>query len=133
MAKERWTSGGDARTDPGVGTSLDELAKGLATGAISRHKAIRLMGGALVGGMLVSVPGMAWAKPKPGKCKPGTPCPNGTRCLPNAHGGGGTCPCGGFCTTSCAACGPSQVCVQAGSSVCADLSPFACVTPCPSA
>jgi hypothetical protein len=64
-------------------------------------------------------------------CNPGATCPNGTRCLPNAHGGGGTCPCGGFCTTSCAACGPSQVCVEAGSSVCADGSPFSCVTPCP--
>ena len=41
--------------------SLDELAKGLATGTLSRGKAIRWMGGALLGAALASVPGMAWA------------------------------------------------------------------------
>jgi hypothetical protein len=152
MAKERWISGGDFRPDPGVGTSLDEVAKGLASGTISRGKALRLMGSALVGAALISIPGVAWAKPKPGKCNkdkqcptgqvcvggqceavggctPGTICPNGTRCLPNATGGGGTCPCGGVCIESCEVCGPPSVCVQAGSSVCDPPLPFACVTP----
>jgi len=41
--------------------SFDELAKGLAGGTVSRRKAIRLMGAALVGGALASVPGAAWA------------------------------------------------------------------------
>jgi|SRR5829696_351829 len=41
--------------------SLDELAKGLATGTLSRGKAIRWMGGALLGAALASVPGVAWA------------------------------------------------------------------------
>ena len=41
--------------------SFDELAKGLAAGTVSRRKAIRLMGAALVGGALASVPGAAWA------------------------------------------------------------------------
>ena len=41
--------------------SLDELAKGLATGTLSRGKALRLMGVALVGGALASIPGIAWA------------------------------------------------------------------------
>ncbi len=41
--------------------SLDELAKGLATGTLSRGKAIRWMGGALLGAALASVPGMALA------------------------------------------------------------------------
>ena len=41
--------------------SLDELAKGLATGTLSRGKAIRWMGGALLGAALASLPGMAWA------------------------------------------------------------------------
>jgi Stigma-specific protein, Stig1 len=45
----------------GVELSLDELAKGLATGTLSRGKAIRWMGGALLGAALASVPGMAWA------------------------------------------------------------------------
>jgi hypothetical protein len=45
----------------GVELSLDELAKGLATGTLSRGKAIRWMGGALLGAALVSFPGLAWA------------------------------------------------------------------------
>jgi hypothetical protein len=63
MAKEHWISGGDFRPDPGVGTSLDEVAKGLASGTISRGKALRWMGGALVGAAVASVPGLAWAAP----------------------------------------------------------------------
>jgi hypothetical protein len=42
-------------------SSLDELAKGLATGTLSRGKAIRWMGGALLGAALASFPGVAWA------------------------------------------------------------------------
>jgi hypothetical protein len=45
----------------GVELSFDELAKGLATGTLSRGKAIRWMGGALLGAALASVPGVAWA------------------------------------------------------------------------
>ena len=41
--------------------SLDELAKGLATGTLSRGKALRWMGGALLGAALASFPGVAWA------------------------------------------------------------------------
>jgi hypothetical protein len=42
--------------------SLDELAKGLASGTLSRGKAIRWMGGALLGAALASFPGVAWAQ-----------------------------------------------------------------------
>jgi hypothetical protein len=42
-------------------SSLDELAKGLATGTLSRGKALRWMGGALLGTALASFPGLAWA------------------------------------------------------------------------
>ena len=41
--------------------SFDELTRGLATGSISRGKALRLMGVALVGSTLASFPGVAWA------------------------------------------------------------------------
>jgi hypothetical protein len=41
--------------------SLDELAKGLASGTVSRRKALRLLGAALVGGAFASIPGVAWA------------------------------------------------------------------------
>jgi hypothetical protein len=54
--------------------SFDELASGLASGDVSRGKALKLMGAALVGGLLASIPGMAGAAPK---C-PG--CPVGCRC-----------------------------------------------------
>jgi hypothetical protein len=64
MAKVSWISGGDdVQPDPGVVTSLDELAKGLASGTTSRGKALRWMGGALVGAAVASVPGLAWAAP----------------------------------------------------------------------
>jgi hypothetical protein len=42
-------------------SSLDEIAKGLATGNLSRGKALRWMGGALLGAALASFPGVAWA------------------------------------------------------------------------
>jgi hypothetical protein len=41
--------------------SFDELARGLAEGTVSRRKALRLVGAALVGGALASLPGAAWA------------------------------------------------------------------------
>jgi hypothetical protein len=41
--------------------SFDELARGLASGSISRGKALRLMGAALVGGVLASIPRVAVA------------------------------------------------------------------------
>jgi hypothetical protein len=41
--------------------SFDDLARGLADGTLSRGKAIRWMGGALLGAALASVPGVALA------------------------------------------------------------------------
>jgi hypothetical protein len=61
MAKESWTKGVDTLPRPGIDTSFDELAKGLASGRVSRGKALRLVGGALLGAALASVPGVAWA------------------------------------------------------------------------
>jgi hypothetical protein len=55
--------------------SFDELAKGLASGEVSRRKALRLMGAALLGGTLASVPGAAWAARTPPSGKGG--CPQG--------------------------------------------------------
>ena len=54
--------------------SLDELARGLADGSLSRRKALRLLGGALLGGVVASIPGVAWAAPPEGQ---GRPCPKG--------------------------------------------------------
>jgi hypothetical protein len=64
MPKENQSSTRSHQSLPqggGVELSLDELAKGLATGTLSRSKAIRWMGGALLGAALASLPGMAWA------------------------------------------------------------------------
>jgi hypothetical protein len=41
--------------------AFDELTRGLASGTLSRGKALRVMGAALVGGALASLPGVALA------------------------------------------------------------------------
>jgi hypothetical protein len=54
--------------------NLDSLARGLASGSISRRQAVRWMGGALLGSVLAIVPGVeAFAAPKPpqGRCPAG--------------------------------------------------------------
>jgi hypothetical protein len=50
--------------------SLDELAKGLANGSLSRRNALKWAGAAIVGGLLGSIPGVAWADHKPGHADP---------------------------------------------------------------
>jgi hypothetical protein len=50
--------------------SLDELAKGLANGSLSRRDALKWAGAALVGGLLGSIPGAAWANHRPGHADP---------------------------------------------------------------
>jgi hypothetical protein len=40
---------------------FDDLARGLASGALSRRRALRLLGGALVGSLMASFPGVAGA------------------------------------------------------------------------
>src|SRR5215217_920155 len=59
-----------------IATSLDELAKGLANGTLSRGKAIRLVGGALLGAALAYVPGVAWAACPEGQTRCGDRCVN---------------------------------------------------------
>lgn len=97
--------------------SFDALAKGLANGTVSRGKALRLMGAALAGGALASIPGVAWAAkpscPSGVTCK-GQCCPVGATCG-KGKGGGCTCPtgqtaCGGQCIAlntdqNCGTCG----------------------------
>jgi hypothetical protein len=48
-----------------VDHSLDDVARGLASGTISRGKALGWIGGSLLGAALASVPGMAWAYRQP--------------------------------------------------------------------
>jgi hypothetical protein len=117
--------------------SFDELARGLADGSLTRGKALRLMGAALLGSVLFSIPGVAWAKPKPGTCTKNKHCPAGQTCvdrqcqaaeacIPGTGGcsadgegvcvatfdGGTTCVCSFNCSgvTSCADCAPTEIC-----------------------
>jgi Stigma-specific protein, Stig1 len=67
--------------------SFDELAKGLASGTVSRHRVLKLMGGALLGALLATIPGVGWAQPGTGGGKgggggaPQGRCPSGfTNC-----------------------------------------------------
>ena len=109
---------------------FDELARGLANGSVTRGKALRLMGAALVGGALASIPGTAWAARCPSpriKCR-GQCCPTGvTTCVGTGKNKTcGPCPngtedCGGTCTdlsttTNCGtcgnACGTGAICVS---------------------
>jgi hypothetical protein len=70
-------------TEETRGRSFDALAKGLASGDVSRGKALKLMGAALLGGLLASTPTLAEAKPKDNKCINDKQCPAGTTCVNN--------------------------------------------------
>lgn len=102
-------------------SSFDALAKGLASGTVSRRQALRLMGAALVGGTLASVPGMAWAAkptcPSGVTCR-GQCCPVGATCTKGA-GGGCTCPAGqpATCGGQCVALNTAQNCGSCGNVV----------------
>jgi hypothetical protein len=74
--------------------SFDDLAKGLATGTISRGRALRMLGAALVGGAFASIPGAAWAACKQpfSKCTANTQCCS-RRCIKNPQGNGRICGC----------------------------------------
>ena len=84
-------------------SSFDELARGLASGEVSRRKAFGLLGAALLGGTLASMPGAAWATHRgrshgPPSGDPTCPYPGQIRVC--------QCPsgqelCGGACVPSC--------------------------------
>lgn len=84
--------------DPTSATSFDEVAKGLASGTVSRGRALRLLGGAVLGGLLTTIPGVAGAE----KCKPlGHKCATDVeccsrQCIKNPQGQGKIC--GSVCT-----------------------------------
>jgi hypothetical protein len=127
---------------------FDDLARGLASGTLSRGKALRLMGAALVGGALGSV-GIGEAAAAPIGCKAdGKKCKNGNQCCSrNCEGGtcaaacvpnGGTCAIGSQCCSGncsgdiCVSCPSGQELCSNGS--CASTScsqgnifdPFTC-------
>jgi hypothetical protein len=89
---------------------FDELASGLASGSISRGRALRLMGAALLGGTLASFPGGAWAA-KGGRsscakfCQSlfGANTPEEGECVSQGTKGQGPC----FTCTTETGCGPN--------------------------
>jgi hypothetical protein len=74
---------------------FDDLARGLASGSISRGKALRLMGAALLGGTLGSL-GIGEASADPPGCKR-----NGKNCTRNDQCCSKNCS-GGTCAAACA-------------------------------
>jgi hypothetical protein len=91
--------------------SFDELARGLASGDMSRRRALKLMGAALVGGTLASLGGVAAAddecKPEGKKCRKDTQCCSGN-CSKSGTSRSGTCVAG--CTSNGSACSTSGDC-----------------------
>jgi len=107
MALEDHNGNHSHQEHPTADLSFDDLAKGIASGTVSRRKALRILGAALVGGVLASIPGVALAKPKPGKCTRNSQCPATQACINGVCG----CPstttlCGGSCVSN--VCGPNE-------------------------
>jgi hypothetical protein len=95
------------RERTGASSSFDELASGLASGTLSRGKAIRLMGAALLGGTLGSLGGVA-AADAPGCKRTGKNCTKDSLCCSgNCVNGRCSCPSGrvllsnGTCALPC--------------------------------
>jgi hypothetical protein len=117
---------------------FDELASGLASGSLSRGKALKLMGAALVGGLLASVPRVAWgAKPQgyqgcpiAGQVKVKGECIcEGTLYTP-VGGGDPICACGVQCQASCADCPEGHVCADSSDCSGAPGTTATCVRAC---
>jgi hypothetical protein len=92
-------------------SSFDDLAKGLASGNLSRRNALWMLGAALVGGALASIPGAAWAacKPLSRKCTANTQCCS-RNCIKNPKGNGKICGCPTgktLCNNKCVTCNNS--------------------------
>ena len=58
--------------------SFDALARRVANGSISRRRALGLLGGALLGGAVASIPGMGWLSGNSGEAQALTPGPGGS-------------------------------------------------------
>lgn len=76
---------------PNKEQTFDALAKGLTESSLSRRRALKLVGATLLGGLLASIPGVAYADRCP---------PNRQKC------GGRCCPRGWCCSGSPRICRP---------------------------
>jgi hypothetical protein len=112
--------------------TLDNLSRMLADESVSRARAVRLLGAALVGGLLASIPGGAKAAPL--VCEDPTPQKCGRQCCNAVQvccGSGGKarccladaicCPGGGTC------CPPNTTCCQGeGRTICCPQGEICC-------
>ena len=62
--------------------SFDALARGLANGSISRRRALQMLGGALLGGAVASIPGVGWLAGDSGEAQA---APGGSTCGNNGQ------------------------------------------------
>jgi hypothetical protein len=104
--------------------SLDELARGLASGGVTRGKAIRLIGAALLGGTLASF-GIGGVAAADDECKP-----TGKKCKKDKQCCSGKCE-GGTCA---AACGSNGATCTEGTQCCSgnckgDMCVESCIPP----
>ena len=109
-----------SRDDRGA-SSFDELASGLASGTLSRGRALRLMGAALIGGTLASL-GIGEAAAAPIGCKgDGKKCKNDTQCCSGKCGEDHKCTActanGGDCIVDSDCC--TNICDQENGGTCA--------------
>lgn len=93
---------------------LDELAKGLASGAVPRRRALEMIGTALAGSVLALIPGVASAA-SPSLANPGgrsgvAPPPHARDREGFEPGAGGRFGSGGACTGSCSEAGTDLGC-----------------------
>jgi hypothetical protein len=85
-----------AREETSEGQLFDKLSRGLASGAISRRRALKLAGAAIVGstGLLSLLPGAAGAQAVVrGGCAEDEPAINNRVCIHNPCGGNRNCSC----------------------------------------
>src|SRR4051794_16549667 len=71
--------------------SFDDLARELASGSLSRRKALKLMGAALIGGTLGSLSMHEAAADPPGCTHNGKPCKRDKQCCSGTCSSHGTC------------------------------------------
>jgi hypothetical protein len=120
--------------------SFDELARGLASGSISRGRALRLMGAALLGGTLASlgIGGVATAddecKPLEKKCRKNQQCCSGN-CSKSGTSRFGTCACqenGGSCANNSQCCSGNCASGTCAAACLPDVIRGNCTSPCTS-
>ncbi len=119
MAAKDPTNGGrpPQGAPTGVDRSLDSVARGLADGSVSRRKALRLLGAALIGAALMPLfpeEAQALTNRQRRRCirRGGTVCSSGTRASEVCCPSGTTCLAGPTCCPSAQVCG--SACCQSG-------------------